>query len=187
MPSMTDCPECRYPLKGLPEKHACPECGLRYDEHSVVRRAKVPFAFYGGFLGFLGGLPGVVQVYWILRLELAVFISVLFAAILATVGLIVLRFVRRGSMAAAMTDGLHLRVQRLPQRVVPWSSISHAIASPKSLYRGLPYFRFGVTIFLKSERRTHDVLGVFKNEEEASAFAGTINHYVNAQSDESTA
>jgi hypothetical protein len=32
------CPECGYSLKGLPDKHACPECGKPYDL-SVVRRA----------------------------------------------------------------------------------------------------------------------------------------------------
>ncbi len=28
---MIRCPRCHYPFLGLPEKHACPECGLDYD------------------------------------------------------------------------------------------------------------------------------------------------------------
>ena len=24
------CPDCAYPLRGLPERHVCPDCGLRY-------------------------------------------------------------------------------------------------------------------------------------------------------------
>jgi hypothetical protein len=31
-----ECPECRYPLRGLPS-HRCPECGLELDMHQVVR------------------------------------------------------------------------------------------------------------------------------------------------------
>jgi len=29
------CPRCDYDLTGLPAVHACPECGCRYDEHSI--------------------------------------------------------------------------------------------------------------------------------------------------------
>ncbi len=182
MPSLPECPECLYSLKGLPEKHACPECGLRYDEHSVVRRTKVPFGVYGGLFGFLGGVPGFVQMFRAIRLELAIVFSFLFVATFAVLAFVVVRFARRGWMAAAAVDGLHLRVQGTSQKVIPWSNISRAMILTRKLNRGWRKFRFGVTIFLKSERRTLDVIGVFKSEEEASAFVDTINHYVNAQS-----
>jgi len=29
------CPRCDYDLTGLPAEHTCPECGCRYDEHSL--------------------------------------------------------------------------------------------------------------------------------------------------------
>lgn len=32
------CPICSYRLRGLPDRHACPECGLQYDVHSTVFR-----------------------------------------------------------------------------------------------------------------------------------------------------
>ncbi len=183
MPSLPECPECRYSLKGLPEKHACPECGLRYDEHSVVHRTKVPFAVYGGLLGFLGGVPGFVQMFRAIRLELAIVISFLFVAAFAVATFVVVRFARRGWMAAAVVDGLHLRFQGTSQKVIAWSNISRATLLSRKLNRGWRNFRFGATIFLKSERRTLDVIGVFKSEEEASAFVDTINHYVSTQSD----
>jgi hypothetical protein len=30
-----ECPQCRYPLRGLPE-HRCPECGTRFDPQQLV-------------------------------------------------------------------------------------------------------------------------------------------------------
>lgn len=30
------CPTCRYSLRGLPEKHSCPECGLRCDRNACL-------------------------------------------------------------------------------------------------------------------------------------------------------
>lgn len=35
-PAASRCPRCRYPLIGLPANHVCPECGLRYDEDSLI-------------------------------------------------------------------------------------------------------------------------------------------------------
>lgn len=34
--TLNHCPNCAYSLEGLPASHACPECGLRYDERSFV-------------------------------------------------------------------------------------------------------------------------------------------------------
>ncbi len=32
------CPQCEYSLRGLPSRHACPECGFEYDEHTRLWR-----------------------------------------------------------------------------------------------------------------------------------------------------
>lgn len=34
-PPVGKCPECRYRLKGLPDKGKCPECGFDYDPHTA--------------------------------------------------------------------------------------------------------------------------------------------------------
>ena len=62
---LKSCVQCGYSLKGLPGNHACPECGLRFDERSQVWRKSpgiVVFAAMFGFLGSIGAwiqLPGV--------------------------------------------------------------------------------------------------------------------------------
>jgi rubrerythrin len=38
------CPECGYPLKGLPPEHVCPECGAAYELNKVKTRWMVYFA-----------------------------------------------------------------------------------------------------------------------------------------------
>lgn len=38
IPRLTHCPQCEYDLAGLPEKHACPECGYAYSKDAIVVR-----------------------------------------------------------------------------------------------------------------------------------------------------
>ena len=40
------CPKCSYLLVGLPDVHACPECGLDYDPNSVVIRLQPRSSVY---------------------------------------------------------------------------------------------------------------------------------------------
>lgn len=37
-----NCPQCKYMLKGLPSPHACPECGLEFDNDTYVFIDKTP-------------------------------------------------------------------------------------------------------------------------------------------------
>lgn len=53
-PLITRCPVCSYRLRGLPERHACPECGSQYDVQSTVfrhpRRSRVALAVVNGMI-----------------------------------------------------------------------------------------------------------------------------------------
>ncbi len=50
---LSECPICSYSLKGLPDKHKCPECGADYDRDSEVI-ARIPGAwFVRGFIAFM--------------------------------------------------------------------------------------------------------------------------------------
>lgn len=42
------CPACRYSLRGLPEKHSCPECGFRYDRNAcLLTRPRLGLIVFG--------------------------------------------------------------------------------------------------------------------------------------------
>ena len=73
------CVRCGYDQRGLAARHACPECGLRYDEYSAwfpVTNPRAVLAFWlcifgGGWvnlktlplLGRLGALPWYKQLF----------------------------------------------------------------------------------------------------------------------------
>ncbi len=173
------CPSCAYSLKGLPGAHKCPECGLGYDERSTVWRARVPKATWMGLLGFLGGAPTVFQILLNGPMEKREVFpwSYMFVVLYvgAFIGLLVyiLRITRRGLPVAATADGVVLRLGRMIPPFIPWSNISHA--QYVTVIRGM---YGGVALFLKSERKTLDVYGVFKNKREALACADLVNTYV---------
>ena len=45
-PVFARCPRCDYSLRGLPANHACPECGLRFDEQCELYRTTNPKAAF---------------------------------------------------------------------------------------------------------------------------------------------
>lgn len=80
------CPQCGYPLLGLPPVHVCPECGLEYDPYSrlvplgrprgLTSRALLaglllafglPVVVIGGWLPLLLALPVLLCSGWLRR------------------------------------------------------------------------------------------------------------------------
>ena len=48
------CPRCDYSLRGLDRDHACPECGLRLDDRSLVFRVRNPRQLFLVWVAILG-------------------------------------------------------------------------------------------------------------------------------------
>ena len=71
------CPLCNYSLRGLPDRHACPECGFSYDKQMIVERPNVKTHLLGaaaytvlflgqsGWMASRGGLASVPAITYV--------------------------------------------------------------------------------------------------------------------------
>lgn len=103
-PVFGHCVRCGYSLRGLPANHACPECGLRFDERCELYRVKDPkqvailwLVIFGGDWVSLRNLPHLANLAgataWQMVGALAGALWIVFAA--AGVWLFVRRYRRR--------------------------------------------------------------------------------------------
>ncbi len=121
------CPQCNYAFTGLPADHACPECGLRYDERSEVYKHRRPASLFLGLGVFacvpLFGVPyslrGLVgRLAW---LRPCIGVAALFWwAVVAWLAWRALRLYRSGPLVAIVSDGLYVRLLRAPGDLIPW-------------------------------------------------------------------
>lgn len=124
---LDQCPRCDYSLKGLPANHACPECGLRYDEQSEVYRAggrwsvaRAPWRSTAAFVAMLGGMVYLaVAARSLLRTVSAG--SAMLAA-LVFVWLLV-RARRAQPMVAVLPDGLYVRLPDVRAGLISWNML----------------------------------------------------------------
>ena len=74
------CPICKYSLTGLPDRHACPECGFSYDKQMIVETPNVKThlagvavftVLYSGLCGWMVFRGGVASIPWSSYLILA--------------------------------------------------------------------------------------------------------------------
>ncbi len=165
---LSECPQCRYSLKGLPAEHRCPECGLGYDAASELFKPAHSRALLwaavgpvmGGFwmllqvLNVARALPGKWQ--WTMWLFSCAYVSML-----AWFGWRLWKNYRRGAIVATMPDALWLRFDRATEEHIPWAGISRVVVS-----RGF----VGATMFLKETKTVRDIRGVFKNRADAERF-----------------
>lgn len=169
------CPRCGYSLRGLPADHACPECGLRYDERSLLFRRRLSGRVWLNLLGFLGGAMIVwLDLAWFMRLGVwrwpgSPYLALAYLGMLAWVAVHIWRQWRLGRMVAVLPEGLLFRWDRPAMEWVPWSNISRVVVGPS---------RLGVVIFLRRERTTRDLWGVFRSRDEAERLVAAADHYL---------
>jgi hypothetical protein len=163
VPVFKKCVRCEYSLRGLPANHACPECGLRFDERCALYRITNPrqvivfwvMIFGGGWVSLkhlphvanlggasawemIGALAGVV---WIVCVPIAVWFFV--------------RSYRRGFEVAVTSDGLIVHLPGFIDDLIPWRDIGGA--SIKDRPAGKPQV---ASVFLRSKNKTVDIGGV---------------------------
>jgi hypothetical protein len=163
VPVFKNCARCGYSLRGLPANHACPECGLRFDEQCALYRVTNPrqlmvfwlMVFGGGWVALkhlphfanlggasawemIGALAGVV---WIVCVPIAVWFIV--------------RSYRRGFEVAITSDGLIVRLPGFSDDLIPWRDIGGA--SIKDRPAGKPQV---ASVFLRSKNKTVEIGGV---------------------------
>lgn len=165
------CPQCDYSLQGLPEDHACPECGLRYDRESEVYKHLNPKALFAGMLGFLGGTAGMVNLvrtfgnvglFW--RTCIIISLVVYFGAAL-WFGRYAYRLYRNGPLVAVLPKGLYVRLLRIRGEQIAWTEVSRVALNRSQ--------KVATLIFLDG-RPVLDICGVFASLSDAQRFVSQV-------------
>lgn len=187
-PVFASCPRCAYSLRGLPARHACPECGLRYDEQSGLYPAANPKAIFVIFLGIFGGgwstlryLPHLGNLagatVWQL---LGLLCAMLWIPFVIVGAMVIWRRYRRGFHLAITTDGLYVRLPGWDESIIPWCDIESATHLPPK--KGHPH---RVRLTFTTGRRPADLGGVcniFPRAEPAERFVEQVTGQIAVRS-----
>lgn len=162
-----NCPQCNYPLNGLPAEHACPECGLKYDADSRVWYIRPP-RFVIVFLSLAVGIPFLFSMFRITEITLRdrQFPLALCLLALALYGLMAGFFVwmiRRSRRSPTLLGigpvGILGRTESGKFRLTPWQDIRKVSSMPMRL---LAFH--GVRIELASGRKARLATPFTRNE-----------------------
>lgn len=176
------CPSCRYSLRGLPSAHQCPECGLEYDDRTIVFSPFQPWRpFVGEMVAMvfftlflfpnaimaLGRLasPGWRPFVWLL----------LYVWPVLTAIRIWLAY-RRPNFIIANKHGLSVRVFQVLRRV-EWRDIRYGKQAEHILARQT------IRVLMKDGGRPLLVRGVLETESEAWSFCEIMGVIAGAPQD----
>lgn len=165
------CPQCAYSLHGLPDDHACPECGLRYDRESEVYKHVNPKAIFMGLLGFIGGAGGMANLprafgnagsFWRVCIILSV---MLYFGAAVWFARYVYRLYRSGPLVAVLPEGLYVRLLRIRGEQIAWTDVSRvAFNRPQKV----------ATLIFLDGRPVLDICGVFASLNDAQRFVSQV-------------
>jgi uncharacterized protein (DUF983 family) len=181
-PSLRRCPRCLFSLRGLPANHACPECGLRYDEQSLHARVRNPLhvLIVAGVPLLVGAVIFRVTVMDALEANAVEWQNVV--QVLGAVGFLIFglaklfQAVRRyvaGYRAAVVTDGMIICLPEAPEGLIPWSRVAYVSVRDKHNKQG------GEIQLLLHDVKNPILLGkdpvrLFPTMEETERFASAI-------------
>ncbi len=185
-PVFKKCPGCGYSLRGLPATHACPECGLRFDECCELYRATnsrqtlvllMPL-LVGGFFGlknFRDVLNFTTASAWE-KVGVVFSVGCLFFA--GIWGWFFVNRYRRGVEVAVTSNGLIVRLPEFDGKLIPWDALGGA--SMKPLSEGKPQI---AQVFFKDKRRPMtigDVANVFPTRAHVERFVEQVKDRIEA-------
>jgi len=171
---------CGYSLRGLPARHACPECGLHFDERCELYRVRNPKAAILIWVLFLGGgwwnlenLPYLFSLagasVW---QKIGALAAVVYLIVAAFGAFYLLRLYRRGQVAAVTSDGLFLRLVGHNAELIPWEKIGEAKV------KDLPSNKAQIArVYLKDKQKFVEfggVANVFPTRADVDRFVGQV-------------
>lgn len=165
MRTLNKCSECGYSLEGLPAAHACPECGLRYDELSCVhvqRTEPVKIVLTVVLAGICLGYETLNTVKMGDIGSGFGCLSVLYVFVLAEIARIIWWPVSR---TALLPDGISFAKGRRTPRLIPWSQVTGVEAGMRGNPRVVAKLAGGSSIELMSR---------FWNRKDTDAFAELV-------------
>ena len=187
-PVFEKCVRCDYLLRGLPANHACPECGLRFDQRCELYRVTNPkvvlavwaMIFGGGWVS-LKGLRSLGN--WATASawqKVGVFAAVAWIILLVTGVWFFSKHYRRGHKVAITGDGLFVHLPGYRDELIPWADIAEASVKPK------PKARIA-TVLLKAKQKELDIGGLynlFPKEGDVERFVAQVNERAHAAAGE---
>ncbi len=117
------CPVCRYSLRGLPSEYRCPECGFPYDSQTRIWRPLKPKAIFGGLIGFIGAIEGLV---WFVVGAPPIFGIAIFVGWLGPASYVGWRYYsiyKRGQFVCVGPDGIRYRLQKTEAQLIRWKDL----------------------------------------------------------------
>ncbi len=165
------CPSCNYALAGLPDTHACPECGIEYDAETCVWPAVRPRSILLASLDLSSVLfPAMLASLSIATPFLRPF---LVAVLVLSFGVggwqfaLAWRTYRLGPLVAIVRRGLLIRMAGPTPQLIEWDRILRA--DVVSVLR-----RSSVELRLHGSPFHQNVSGVFRTRADADAFVAAI-------------
>ncbi len=180
-PIFKRCVRCDYSLRGLPANHACPECGLRFDEACGLYRPSNPKAAFFLILCMSGSSVGMIRGlrYWgawattTWAQKLWAIMGVFWFIFMAIMAWFLYRVYRRGQLVAVTTDGLIVRLVGFSEDLVPWTEIAEATPKTKPDDK-----RQIALVKLRNKSKTLTIGGtynVFPKREDVERFVAQVN------------
>ncbi len=185
---LSQCPRCHYPFDGLPEDHACPECGLRYDRKSgnwpaqnlsaSARHSYV--AFFGAVV--LNVVERLLPAAWTALTPVRWAFGGATIAVLLYFAREVWHYWRRretGPTLSVGPDGLFVCLLGCGPMLIPWHDVS-AIDRERDVVT-IRFHKRGDLMLKLEDKAESTIQEVWNDETRAAGFHAAMEHHLTSQ------